>query len=347
MNQKMQAVVLHAPGDITVEQVEVPAPAPDEALVKVAACGVCGSDIGRMLHKGSHRLPLICGHEFAGHIVELGELVEGFEVGDLVAVPPMIPCFACEPCLRGTFSLCEDYDYFGSRRDGAYAQYVCVPPSNLLKMPADLDPRAAAMIDPAAIALHALRRTKLRAGIRVCIVGAGPIGLFAAQWARLSGAAEVVTVDLNQEKANMALAVGADAAATTPEEAADLAGDGFDLVFESAGSPPAVDMAVQLAGRHGEVTFVGIPNAPVQLSESTFNRFLRLEISLHGAWNSFSAPFPGEEWRTSAQFLADGRLQWELMITHELDLDALPKTMAALGDRSIFSSKILFMPNPE
>lgn len=347
MSEKMQAAVLHSPGEMTVEQVEVPSPASNEALVKVAVCGVCGSDIGRMLHKGSHRLPLICGHEFAGHVVELGAEVQGFEVGDLVAVPPMIPCFRCDPCQRGTFSLCENYDYFGSRRDGAYAQYVCVPQTNLLQMPADLDPRAAAMLDPAAIALHALRRTKLRAGIRVAVVGAGPIGLFAAQWAMLSGAREVVTVDLNKEKADMALDLGVDAAATSPQEAAELAGDGFDLVFESAGAPPAVDMALSLAGRHGEVTFVGIPNAPVTLSEGTFNRFLRLEISLHGAWNSFSAPFPGEEWHSAAQFMADGRLKWESMITHELGLDALPETMAALGDRSIFSSKILFLPNAE
>ena len=347
MSQKMQAAVLHGPGDITVEQVAVPTPESNEALVKVAACGICGSDIGRMLHKGAHRLPLICGHEFSGHLVELGDDIEGFELGDLVTVPPMVPCFKCDPCQRGTFSLCEDYDYFGSRRDGAYAQYVCVPQTNLLKMPEDLDPRAAAMIDPAAIALHAMRRTKLRAGLRVAVVGAGPIGLFAAQWAMLSGAAEVVTVDLNQQKADMALEMGVDAAATSPEEAVELAGEGFDLVFESAGAPSAVDMAVSLAGRHGEVTFVGIPNAPVTLSESTFNRFLRLEISLHGAWNSFSAPFPGEEWKTAAQFLADGRLKWEFMITHELGLGALPETMAALGDRSIFSSKILFMPNAE
>ncbi|HZJ04590.1 MAG TPA: galactitol-1-phosphate 5-dehydrogenase [Nocardioidaceae bacterium] len=345
MNEKMQAGVLHSPGEIIVEQVEVPRPESNGALVKVAACGICGSDIGRMLHKGSHRLPLICGHEFSGHIVELGAGVHDVVVGDLVAVPPMIPCFACDPCQRGTFSLCENYDYFGSRRDGAYAQYVCVPQTNLLKMPADLDPRAAAMLDPAAIALHALRRTKLRAGIRVAVVGAGPIGLFAAQWAMLSGAKQVVTVDLNKEKADMAMDLGVDAAATSPQEAAELAGDGFDLVFESAGSPPAVDMAVSLAGRHGEVTFVGIPNAPVTLSEGTFNRFLRLEISLHGAWNSFSAPFPGEEWHTAAQFMADGRLRWKSMITHELQLDALPETMAALGDRSIFSSKILFLPN--
>jgi len=343
----MQAAVLHKPGDITIEEVNVPTPARDEVLVKVAACGVCGSDIGRMLLKGSHRLPLICGHEFSGYVTEIGPDVDGFEEGELVSVPPMIPCFTCAACLRGTFSLCEDYDYFGSRRDGAYAQYVCVPKTNLLKMPDGLDPRAAAMIDPAAIALHALRRTKLKVGSRVAVVGAGPIGLFAVQWAKLSGASEILAIDLNKKKSEMALAAGATGAAAGPDEAQALAGEGFDIVFESAGAPQAVDMAVGLVARHGEATFVGIPNAPVTFSEKTFNRFLRLEISLHGAWNSFSAPFPGEEWQNSAQSLANGDLKWEFMVTHELGLDALPETMKALGDRSTFSSKVLFMPNAE
>lgn len=343
----MRAAVLHGPGEITVEEVPVPQPAAYEALVEVAACGVCGSDIGRMLHKGAHRLPLICGHEFAGHIVELGGEVTGFAVGELVTVPPLVPCFACAPCQRGQFGLCEDYDYFGSRRDGAYAQFVTVPAVNLLRVPPHLDPRAAAMVDPAAIALHALRRTGLRAGSRVGVVGAGPIGLFAVQWAKLSGATEVVTVDLNEEKARMALDLGADRAARSPEEAAELAGDGFDVVFESAGAAPAVDMAVSLTARHGDVTFVGIPNSEVTLQEKTFNRMLRYEISLHGAWNSFSAPFPGDEWRTAVTFLADGRLRWQPMITHELGLADLPKTLESLGERSIFSSKVLFLPNQE
>ncbi|WP_198154322.1 galactitol-1-phosphate 5-dehydrogenase [Catenuloplanes japonicus] len=347
MSTTMRAVVLHAPGDIRVESVAIPEPKAGEALVKVAACGVCGSDIARMLTKGAHRLPLICGHEFSGYIEALGPGVSGYELGELVSVPPMIPCFACGPCQKGSFSLCEDYDYFGSRRDGAYAQYVAVPVSNLMKLPEGLDPVAAAMLDPAAIALHAVWRTKLRANHRVGIVGAGPIGLFAVQWARLAGASEVVSIDLNAQKAAMAIEAGATSAVSSPEEARDAAGDGFDVIIESAGVPAAEDMAVALAARHGDVAFIGIPNAPVTLGEPTFARFLRNEISMHGAWNSFSAPFPGDEWRTSAVNLANGQLKWKFMVTHDLPLDAVPETIRALGDRSIFSSKVIFRPNGE
>lgn len=347
MTHDMRAAVLHGAGDIRVERVPIPAPGQDEVLLKVAACGVCGSDIARMLTKGAHRLPLICGHEFSGHIVDAGDSVEGFADGELVSVPPLIPCFRCEPCQRGTFSLCEDYDYFGSRRDGAYAEYVSVPATNLLKLPPAIHPLAAAMIDPAAIALHALWRTKLRTGNRVAVVGAGPIGLFAVQWARLAGAAEVVAIDLNEQKAAMAIEAGATVAVSTPNDARDAAGDGFDVVLESAGAPAAEDLAVDLAGRHGHATFIGIPHAPVTLGEGTFNRFLRHEITLQGAWNSFSAPFPGDEWRTAAQCLANEQLLWKFMVTHELALEALPQTIRAMGERSIFSSKVLFLPDEE
>ncbi|MEV4568155.1 galactitol-1-phosphate 5-dehydrogenase [Nonomuraea sp. NPDC049419] len=351
MAETMQAAVLHAPGDIRVEQVPVPEPGPDEALVRVAACGVCGSDISRMLQPGiAYHFPIICGHEFSGHVVRLGAnlAAEGkVREGDLVTVPPLIPCRTCGPCTQGHFSLCKKYGYFGSRRDGAYAQYVTVPAGNLMVLPADLDPRAAAMMDPAAIALHALWRTNMRGGRRVAVVGAGPIGLFAVQWARLAGASEVLAIELNEQKAAMATEAGATHTATSAQAAAEVAGEGYDIVIESAGVPATIDQAVALAGRHGEAVFIGIPHDPVVLPESTFSSFLRREVTLHGAWNSFSAPFPGDEWRTAARALASGELAWKFMITHELGLDALPETMTALGERSIFSSKVLFLPNEE
>jgi L-iditol 2-dehydrogenase len=212
-------------------------------------------------------------------------------------------------------------------------------------MPAGIDPRAAAMLDPAAIALHALWKTGLRTGHRVLVVGAGPIGLFAVQWAKLAGASQIVTIDLSEEKSAMAIEAGATDAVQTPEDAKALAGRGFDIVLESAGVAATADLAANLAGPQGHAVFVGIPHAPVELSKETWNRFLRLEVTLHGSWNSFSAPFPGEEWRTAADKLASGELRWEFMITHELPLAELPAMMKKLGERSEFSSKVIFVPN--
>ena len=345
MTRTMTAAVMHEPGDIRVEQVPVPEITEGDVLLRVEACGVCGSDIPRMNFAGAYYTPIICGHEFSGTIVEVGDAVEGFAVGQLVTVPPLIPCYTCDSCLAGHFSLCEDYGYFGSRQEGAYAQYVAVNAANAFPMPEGVDPRAAAMMDPSAIALHAIYRTKLGAGSRVAVTGAGPIGLFAIQWARLLGATEVLAVDLSPEKAAMAREAGATMTANNDAEALEQAGLGFDVVIESAGAAQTVALATQLTARHGEAVFIGIPHTPVELAKSTFSHFLRREASLHGSWNSFSAPFPGREWVESARAFADGSLKWEFMITHELGLDALPETMRQLGERSIFSSKVLFMPN--
>jgi len=345
MSDTMKAGVMHAPGDIRVEEVPIPSVGPLDVLLKVAACGVCGSDIQRMNFSGAYFHPIICGHEFSGWVVELGGEVEDFALGDLVTVPPLLPCRECESCREGSFSLCEAYDYFGSRRDGAYAQFVTVPGNNALKLPADLDPRAAAMMDPSAIALHAILRTQLKAGMSVAVIGAGPIGLFAVQWARLKGATSVLAVDLNEEKAQMALKAGATLTASSADQALSQAGRGFDVVIESAGAVASIALAVRLAARKGEVAFIGIPNRPVEFDKDTFSHFLRFEISLHGCWNSFSAPFPGLEWQQSAEKLSSGELKWEFMITHELGLEELPKMMKDLADRTVFSSKVLFLPN--
>lgn len=345
MSQLMKAAVLLEPGTIEVQDVAVPNIGPSDLLVKVAACGVCGSDIPRMNFAGAYYHPIICGHEFSGFVEAKGEKVTDFDIGDLVSVPPLLPCRECESCEAGHFSLCENYDYFGSRRDGAYAQYVDVPAANALKMPAGIDPRAAAMMDPAAIARHAILRTKLSAGKSVAIIGAGPIGLFAIQWAALAGASRILAVDVNQQKAEMAIEAGATITATNDEEALAVAGRGFDVVIESAGVPSTIALAAKLTGRRGEAAFIGIPHRSVEYDKSTFGHFLRFEISLHGCWNSFSDPFPGREWSESAEKLASGELKWEFMITHELPLDTLPDMMRKLHEQSVFSSKVLFLPN--
>lgn len=342
MPSDMRAAVLHAPGDIRIERVPVPTPGPGEVRIRVLACGVCGSDLGRMLRYGAHHMPIITGHEFSGLIDEIGVGVEGFSPGELVTVAPLIPCFKCGACVQGKFGLCEDYDYVGSRRDGAYAEYVTVPVQNLLRVPAGLDPAAAAMTDPAAVALHALWRCSVTLGSRVAVVGCGPIGLFAIQYALLAGASEVIAMDVSPQAAELARKAGAAVAVTSDEDAIASRGAGCDAVIESAGVQAAENLAVEMAGRHATVAYIGIPNKPVELSASAFNRMLRLELSLTGSWNSFSAPFPGAEWRVSLEKLASGDLDWEFMITHRLALEDLPGMFEKLVTRSEFSSKIIF-----
>jgi L-iditol 2-dehydrogenase len=340
----MQAAVLYAPGDLRSEEVPLPAFGPGEVLLEVAACGVCGSDLDRALRKGSHRVPLILGHEFSGHVREIGPGVDESWLGALVTVPPLIPCRACGPCVAGQYSLCTDYSYFGSRVDGAYAKYVTVPEGNLLRVPDDMDPRLAAMCDPAAIALHALWRTNARLGERVAIVGAGPIGLLALQLARIQGASRVIALDIVPQKLEVARQLGADGAYTSAAEALEHEPDGYEVVIETSGVNAGEENAVLLAGRQGRVAFIGIPNAPVTLSQAAFDLVLRYEISLMGSWNSMSAPFPGDEWRTVVELFATGRLRGLEMITDEVGIPDVPSLLPRLADRSEFHLKALVFP---
>ncbi|MCF2706076.1 galactitol-1-phosphate 5-dehydrogenase [Arcanobacterium haemolyticum] len=341
----MTAVVMYAPGDVRLEEVEKPTPGPGEALLKVAACGVCGSDLDRMYKKGPHKLPLICGHEFSAIVEEVGEGVTSVKPGDHVTVPPMLPCFECGPCVQGHYSLCENYDYYGSRRHGAYAEYVAGPADILLKVPDDLDLRAAAMVDPAAIALHAILRTKLTVGSRVAVMGGGgPIGLFAIQWAKIMGASEVVSFDVSEEKRALALEAGATSAPLTDEETAAVVGSGFDVIVDTSGAKVVPSKAISMIARHGQLVLIGIPNADITIADSSWARLMRLEASVLGAWNSFSAPFPGKEWVTTVEKMHSGDLKWEFMITHELGLDSVAETIKAMSERTIHSSKVIFMP---
>lgn len=338
----MQAAVMYKPMDIRVEDVATPDPPPNHALVRVAAVGVCGSDIPRMLYKGAHNMPLICGHEFSGFVTASNGDIGDVAIGDLVTVPPLIPCFTCDQCQRGNPSRCSNYDYFGSRRDGAYAEYVVVPATNLTKVPATMDPTAAAMVDPAAIALHALWKTNLRVGSRVAVVGCGPIGLFAIQWCRLMGAREILAVDIDPMKIGLATEAGATFGATTPEEALEFGA--FDVVLEAAGHPSSINASVRLAGPGGHVVFIGIPVADVELQQQTFEHFLRHEVSLFGAWNSFSMPFPGDAWRAAIDKLTTGELKWKFMVSHDLPLAELPDVFRKLKEHELSAAKIIFRP---
>ncbi len=339
----MRAIVLHSPGDIRLEEKPRPTAGPDQVLVRVAAVGVCGSDLPRMLVKGSWKMPLITGHEFSGHVAEIGAGVDGWEIGELVAIAPLMPCYKCDQCRTGNYSRCRDYDYFGSRTDGAYAEYVCVPVGNLLKAPQHVDPRAIAMTDPASIALHAIWKA---GGIEIgqvgAVVGCGPIGLFAIQWLKMMGASDVIAIDVSEEKLDLARRAGA----TICLLSADVAANGIkaNVVIEAVGIDSTINTAVMLSAPGGHVAFIGIPVPEVKLDNKTFQYFLRQEVSLHGSWNSFGMPFPGRQWTVALEKFGTGELKWEFMISHDLDLAELPEIFERFAKKDIHFSKVLFRP---
>lgn len=135
MSETMKAANLYAPADVRVEPVPIPRPGPSEVLIKVKACGVCGSDISRLMETGTYHFPTIPGHEFTGTVYALGAEIDGVDIGQRVTVVPFIPCHVCDYCAIGEYQQCENYGYLGSRTDGAYAEYVVAPAENILRLP--------------------------------------------------------------------------------------------------------------------------------------------------------------------------------------------------------------------
>jgi len=331
----MLAAVLYAPGDLQVEERPSPVCAENQAVVAVRSVGVCGSDLNRVMKTGTYRMPLVPGHEFSGTVKALPPGYAGpFQPGARVVSAPIIPCRVCAPCQSGHFGLCERYDYIGSRRDGAMAQEVLVPVDNLLPMPDTLSFQEGAMIEPAAVTLHGMRIAAVSAGDRVCVLGCGTIGLLAVQLAGIMGASLVIASDISGEKRELARRLGADIAVNPLEEDMEdtvrqqTGGLGCDVVIETAGSPQTQQACPLYARYRGRLLLLGTAHREVCLSPTIYERILRKELTLFGSWNSYSAPFPGEEWRACIHYAARGSLNLAAMISHRVSLAQLPETIA-------------------
>ncbi len=345
----MKAVQLFAPGDLRVVDVPTPEVGDVDVLVKVAAVGVCGSDIPRVLQKGTYRMPLTIGHEFSGEVVKLGQRVDGWVVGDRVTVAPLIPCLRCHWCLQGAYHLCDDYDYLGSRCDGALADFVRVPAANLVRLPEGVDFEAGAMADPAATALHGIWRGSLGPGDALAIYGIGAIGLFAVQWARLMGTREIVVVDVYDDKLQLAEELGATLTVNALVEdpvariRAATGGLGADLVIETAALETTQLQAIRSTRKQGTVVLLGISGDSLALPAPVVDKIMRHEVNVTGSWNSNSQPFPGREWFLSVDAMARGQLRCRPLISHRHALEEAPAVFAAIGRRDFSFNKVMFV----
>ncbi len=349
----MKALVLHAVGDLRYEDVPTPQPGVGEVLVRVAYCGVCGSDIPRIFSKGTYRFPTICGHEFSGVVERCGEGVTQFAPGDRVTVFPLIWCGRCSACEKGRYVQCESYDYLGSRRDGAFAEYVVAPARNLLRVPQGVSLQEAAMTEPASVALHALRRAGgCQPGETVAIFGAGPIGLMVAQWARLMGASQVLLFDIVEQKLALARELGFahtyHSAQKAPEEVIAFltTGQGAHLCIEAVGVPPTLLQACTCARRGGRVVILGNPSAEVTFSPSLLSQLMRREVNLYGTWNSDYAVYSADDdWHTTLQAMASGLLNLRPLVSHRVPLSRATEILHAMHERKGFFCKVLIHPD--
>jgi L-iditol 2-dehydrogenase len=338
--KSMHALVLHDVGDIRYETVPRPEPAPGEALVRVGAAGVCASDIPRIYEHGVEHYPLIPGHELAGVVEAVNEAdVSGaIEPGARVAVKPLIPCGHCTWCRMGAASQCEQQDVIGARRDGGFAEYVRVPVTNLLPLPRGTSLIEAALTEPAAEALHALRQGAPQAGEVVAILGAGMVGMLLAQWAWVIGARRVLLVDVHPHRLVMAddLILGETFDARQGDPVAwarqETDGRGPDLVIEAAGASATWEQALRMARPLGRVVLAARPSADVQLSQGVLQEALHKELTLRGAWSAHDSASPVDEWQVALDMLAEERIDTGAMVMRRVPLSAAVDALEALRD---------------
>jgi L-iditol 2-dehydrogenase len=321
----MKALVIHAPGQMRWE--DVPDPPLPHGWVRVAvkAVGICSSDIGRALQGEAYHYPIVLGHEIAGVVAEAGEGLAQDVVGRRAAVAPLIPCGKCEWCVRGRYSMCDDYDYLGSRRDGGCAEYTVAPLQNLVFLPDEVSLEAASVLEPASVTLHGLDG-KVRAGDDVVVLGAGNLGLFAVQQAFLLGAGRVFVIDLLPYRLAVAEQLGALPIQATATD--DGVGQLLehtrqrraDLVVDTCGVAAVQANALAMVRKGGRILYMGLPHQDVCITPKDFNWLVRSEVEIFGSWNSFSAPYPGAAWLANVQYMASGRLQTEPVITHRFPM---------------------------
>ena len=313
----MKAAVLYGNKDIRYDDFPTPEVKPGTVKVRVRATGICGSDIPRVLHHGAHFYPVVLGHEFSGDVVEVGENVDGFQIGDTVSGAPLVPCMKCGDCRQGNYSLCRYYSFIGSREQGSFAEYAVLPAENAVKYDPSIPYEQAAMFEPSTVALHGIFCNEYQGGGNVAVLGGGTIGLFTMQWARIFGAKSASVFDIDEGRLVLSGRLGADRTFDTRKEdfmkdaVGFTGGKGFDYVFETAGQPATMKMAFELAANKAHVCFIGTPHTDLTFTPALWEQMNRKEFRLTGSWMSYSAPFPGREWELTAHCFADGRLKFD------------------------------------
>ncbi|MFZ7130867.1 MAG: galactitol-1-phosphate 5-dehydrogenase [Eubacteriales bacterium] len=349
----MKAARFYGIRDVRVEDVPVSEIiSQDEVLIKVKVAGICGSDISKYYKTGPRQTGDIIGHEFSGEVAETGSLSTEFKIGDPVVVCPALPCFKCGQCEQGEYSRCEDLGVLGSKGEGGgFAEYVKVNKKNVLKLPQGIDYETAAAIEPSCVAARGLYKSGIKVGDTVVVVGAGPIGLFSIQWAKIFGGTKIIAVDIFDEKLELAKRVGADICINSRTEDLQSRIDmltnnkGVDLAIESAGTPKTCAQIIELPKKGGKILYAGVPYGNVLMSSHEFEKILRYELTVKGTWFGSSSPFPGKEWKSTIHYMKEGKILVTPFITHRISLNELPLTLEKVYKRDIFFSKIMIEMN--
>lgn len=358
----MKAWRLNSIGDIGFLSVDKPVINPGEVLIRVMAAGICGSDIPRIFKTGAHKMPLIPGHEFSGIVEETGRDVPDLWTGKRVGIFPLIPCRACGPCKAGHPEMCRNYDYIGSRRDGAFAEYVTVPAENLIELPDEVSFEEGAMLEPMAVAAHAMHLALNGCGTPLCrdaklvVCGLGTIGLLLVMFLLDQGFENVYVIGNRPEQKKRALSLGIREENWCNSREDDalkwITGtvSGADAFFECVGRNECISLGIDAAAPGGRILLVGNPYSDMSFPKDTYWKILRNQLTLKGTWNSTflsgdNAEDARDDWQFVMQRLLEGSICPERLITHRLKLEEMDRGFHIMKDKTEDCCKIMMIHN--
>jgi 2-desacetyl-2-hydroxyethyl bacteriochlorophyllide A dehydrogenase len=333
----MRAAVWERPGELHVQERPDPEPGPDEIVVRVGACGMCGTDVH--IAEGEFPptpYPIVPGHEFAGEVVAVGPDVEDVTEGMEVAVDPSLFCGHCDFCRIQRGNLCRNWGAIGDTVDGAFAELVKAPARNAYELPEGTSMRAGALVEPLACAVHGIRRLDPGTGDSVLITGAGTMGLLLLQLLQHRGAANITVVDRNERRLGLARSLGADTVETDVAALAADHRDGFDCVVDATGVPEVVQQGLDMVRRGGKLMVFGVVPEEARVQVSPF-RIYNDEITLVGSMAVLYTFAPAIE------LVRAGAIRTEPLLTHTFPLDEFEEALAAM--RAGEGLKVQVLPN--
>jgi 6-hydroxycyclohex-1-ene-1-carbonyl-CoA dehydrogenase len=340
----MKAAVFYEPGQpLKIEEVPTPEPAPGEVLVKVAACGLCRTDL-HYLHGTPtfKKPPIILGHEISGVVEGLGEGVKGFEEGNSVLIPPVFACGQCFFCRTGRGTICTKQTMVGNHRDGGFAEYIAVPASDIFHLPEEIPLKEGAIIsDAISTPYHAVvNRARVKPGETVVIFGCGGVGLSTVQMASVAGGS-VIAVDIFDEKLEMAKRMGAVETLNANEHEdigkaiRKMTGGGADVAMEVIGYPPTIEAAYSSVRWGGRVIVVGFTGKNITINAG---RMMFREIEMKGSLGCGLQDYP-----VLLNLIKSGKINVKELVTHRYPLEEINEGLAFLdkGDASLIRSIVI------
>lgn len=303
----MKACVLEELGEMEYKNVPKPDMKTNEVLVQVKACGICSSDLDRVFNTGAYHYPIILGHEISGQIVDIADNRNESYIGKKVVVFPLLPCFKCEACQKGFYAQCNNYNYYGSRCNGGFAEYLSVPLWNIKTFSDDINYEIASLCEPSAVAWHSVSDAEIKRNDKVLILGSGLIGIMVGFFAQSLGA-QVYFKVRNYNKQNFLKQLG------FKNIYKEINNTKFDTCFECVGTNEAIQEALKFVQMRGKIVLVGNPKSDICFDKNLYWKILRQEINLKGVWNS---QYP-KDWDYVLTHIKE--FPMEKLITHKFKL---------------------------